>query len=243
MHQRLPIASAALISLILLCSCSKSDAFGTRLPGSGNENSQTTPTPTPAPPASSGKYEALAWETSSKPERKNWSNYIFQIVGEEYQSLNRAGDITFFCPRYNSLSKEQRINAWGQLIVGMAYYESGWSPTSRMTETTMGTDPITGKQVSSEGLLQLSYQDVQWAPYCEFDWSKDKNLSATDPKKTILDPYKNLRCGIKILARQVDRKGEIVLSSGVYWAVLKDGGKYEKLDEIAGYVKRLSFCK
>ena len=241
MHQRLPIASAALIAMILCCSCSKSDAFGTKLPGSSEESSQTTPTP--KPPASSGKYEALAWETSSKPERKNWSNYIFQVVDAEYQRLNRAADISFFCPRYNSLSIEHRVNAWGKLIVGMAYYESGWSPTSRMTETTMGTDPITGKQVSSEGLLQLSYQDVQWAKYCEFDWSKDKNLSATDPKKTILDPYKNLSCGIKILAGQIDRTGEIMLKSGVYWAVLKEGGKYEKIDEIAGYVKRLSFCK
>jgi hypothetical protein len=69
-----------------------------------------------------------------------------------------------------------------------------------MIETTMGTDPVTGKQVASEGLLQLSYQDVPnygsvlKYPLCKIQWSKDKSLSVTDPKKTILDPYINLEC-------------------------------------------------
>ncbi len=243
MNQKRHNAIAALVMMILLASCSKSEAFGTRLPGNSdngsNEGSQTT---TP-PPSSSTKYAALAWESASKPERKQWSNYVHQIVNEEYQLLNRASDMTFFCPRYNSLSKEQRVNAIGQLIAAIAYYESGWSPVSRMQETTMGTDPVTGKPVYSEGLLQLSYQDIQWAPFCEFSWSKDRSLAATDPRKSILDPYKNLKCGIKILANQVDRKGSYILKTGVYWAVLKSGGKYEKIDEIATIVKKLSFCK
>lgn len=91
----------------------------------------------------------------------------------------------------------------------------------------MGTDPVTGRQVASEGLLQLSYQDVQWAPYCEFDWSVDKKYSDTDARKSIFDPEKITEdCGIQILDRQVAKKSNIALSSGVYWAVLKIGGKY-----------------
>ncbi|MEN0057917.1 MAG: hypothetical protein AAGB31_03715 [Bdellovibrio sp.] len=67
-----------------------------------------------------------------------------------------------------------------------------------MTENTMGTDLVTGKQVVSEGLLQLSYQGVPnygatlKYPLCRIEWSKDKNLAATDSKKTILDPLINL---------------------------------------------------
>lgn len=187
--------------------------------------------------------EPLAWESASKPFRAEWSKYAMKIVTEEYAKFDRVQDATLFCPRFNSLTVPQKINFWGQLIAGMSYYESGWSPVSRMQETTMGTDPVTGKPVYSEGLLQLSYQDTQWARYCEFDWSKDKFLSPTDPKKTILDPYKNLRCGIKILAAQVNRKKEIALKTGVYWAVIREGGKYTKIPQITTIVKKLTFCK
>ncbi len=107
----------------------------------------------------------------------------------------------------------------------------------------MGTDPVTGKAVYSEGLLQLSYQDIEWAPWCKFNWSKDKNLSATDPRKTILDPYLNLDCGVGIMAQQIKKKGDIVVSSGVYWAVIKSGGKYQHVSEIQSTVKSLSLCK
>lgn len=227
-------------------------APGAGTPGDGGNGSQDVgdggtvappaATPTPAP-ALVSKMEPLSWE-SSRADAKNWSTYAFQVIREEaFTDLHKARDIETFCPKYDTLTQEQQINVWGALFSGVSKYESGYSPTSRMQETTMGTDPITNKPVYSEGLLQLSYQDTQWAPYCEFDWSKDKYLAATDPKKTILDPYKNLRCGILILARQVRAKGAVVLSSGVYWAVLKSGGKYQQITNIANIVKKLSFCK
>lgn len=200
-------------------------------------------TPTPKPPSTAVKMEPLSWE-SSRSDAKNWSTYVYQVIREEaFTDLHKARDIETFCPKYDSLNEDQQINVWGALFSGVAKYESAYSPTSRMQETTMGTDPVTNKPVYSEGLLQLSYQDTQWAPYCEFDWSKDKYLAATDPKKTILDPYKNLRCGILIMARQVRSKGAVVLSSGVYWAVLKSGGKYQQITNIANILKKLTFCK
>lgn len=189
------------------------------------------------------KYEPLAWENSSKPERAKWSAYAHQIIEEEYDLLNQVEDATTFCPKFNSLNKGQRINFWGQLVVGMSYYESGWSPVSRMWEKSMGIDEVTGKKVYSEGLLQLSYQDIKWATYCEFDWNKDKYLPEASPQKTILDPYKNLRCGIKILANQIRRKKEILLTSGVYWAVLIEDSSRGKAAGIKKYVQKLSFCK
>lgn len=189
-------------------------------------------------------YEPLAWESANKSERLQWSNYVFQVIDTEvFDNLNRATDATTFCPNYNQLNRDQRINFWGMLFAGIAYYESAWDPTSRMRETTMGSDPVTGQPVYSEGLLQLSYQDVEWAPYCEFDWNADRNLSSNSPQKTILDPYKNLSCGIKIMADQIDRTGRIVLSSGVYWATLRQGGSYQQIAGIAAMTRRLSFCR
>lgn len=169
---------------------------------------------------------------------------VRDIVNTKANSLLRGpGDVESFCPMYDRLGTQDRLNFWAEFISSVALYESAWSPTSRMIETTMGTDPYTGRQVASEGLLQLSYQDVQWAPYCEFDWSVDKKYSDTDPRKSIFDPKKNLSCGIQILDRQVARKGNIALSTGVYWAVLKINGKYSKLKEIRARTNALSFCQ
>lgn len=209
----------------------------------GTEDPNTPPT-TPPPP-SSFKFQPLAWE-SRVSGSANWSNYIYTIIrSEEPQMLgqNVADDIETFCPQYRSLSDDQRLNFWGQLFAGMAKFESSWNPTTRYTETTMGIDPVTGNQVVSEGLLQLSYQDeISYSMDCGFDWSKDKLLSHTDPKKTIFSPYNNLRCGIKIMARQLRNKRAITLTSGIYWAVLSRNGTWSKIPEIAAITKTLNFC-
>lgn len=204
-----------------------------------------TPTPTPTPKPGNGTYSmtALAWE-SGHPERVAWSQYLQKLVLNDWSSLLKgAGDMASFCPRYSNLNDNQRANVWAQLFVAMSRFESGYNPLSRMQETTMGTDPVTKKPVYSEGLLQLSYQDVQWAPFCKMDWSKDKNLSSTSPKKTILDPYINLHCGVGIMADQVKRKGLIGVSSGAYWAVIKTNSKYNQLASIKSMVKNFALCK
>lgn len=194
-------------------------------------------------------YGALSWE-KNHPERKPWSDFVFGLVaGELFDSFDSAKDAAKICPRYAELTKAQKVLVWGELISAMAYYESGWKPTSRMTETTMGTDPVTGRQVESEGLLQLSYQDVPnyglvlKYPACKIDWQKDKNLVATDPRKTILDPLINLECGLRILGNQIRKKGSVILSTGVYWAVIREGGKYSKISQIIEMVSKTGVCK
>ncbi|WP_373998005.1 murein L,D-transpeptidase catalytic domain family protein [Bdellovibrio bacteriovorus] len=195
---------------------------------------------------SDGTYamHALSWETSSNPERKQWSQYLMKLLLNDWSSLlNGASDMKDFCPRYASLSNHDRANVWAQLFSAMTKFESNYNPLSRMHETTMGTDPITKKPVYSEGLLQLSYQDITGWNFCKFDWNKDKNLSATSPKKTILDPYINLHCGVGIMAKQVARKGVIKLSTGAYWAVIKTNSKYQKISQITSMVRALPLCK
>jgi hypothetical protein len=172
----------------------------------------------------------LSWK---KPE---WDKFLLNSVDEYWAKLSKAKDMATVCPKYGTLNEAKKKIAYAELLVAMAYYESGWKPTAWMIEPGMGLDPITKKQVKSEGLLQLSYQDTQWAKHCKFDWSKDKLLKQDDPKKTIFDPLLNLNCGVGILARQVDRKGNVFLSSGVYWSVIKIGGKYTKIPKIKSRV-------
>lgn len=205
-----------------------------------------TPAPTPSPSEPDGDYKvmSLSWNSSSYPQRAQWSEYLVKLAMEDWNSLLKgADDIQDFCPKYYNLKDEDRANVWAQLFVAMAKYESGYNPTSRMHETTMGSDPVTGKPVYSEGLLQLSYQDTQWASWCDFNWSKDKNLSATDPNKSILDPYKNLHCGVGIMAKQVARTGAIKVASGAYWAVIKTNSKYQQISNITSMVRSLSVCQ
>jgi hypothetical protein len=97
--------------------------------------------------------------------------------------------------------------------------------------------------VASEGLLQLSYQDEgSYNLDCGFDWSKDKGYTDSDARKTILDPYNNLKCGIAIMARQLKNRRAITLPNSVYWAVLKINGKYTQISGISAVTKKLAFC-
>lgn len=187
---------------------------------------------------------ALSWE-NKYPTRKEWSQFIYKEVENRFESFDKAQDMKLFCPKYASLDKNKKIIAISQMIVGVAYHESGWNPASAMTETTMGKDCITGVQIRSEGLLQLSYCDMTWAKHCKFDWAKDKSLKQDDASKTIFDPYLNLSCGVGILANQIDKYGFIVMAKNIYWAVLKDPsiGKYSKVYQIADMTKKqLAFC-
>lgn len=251
------ITTMSTLLLVLSTGCAKSGQF--QVPNLNGENQVTSITepevgqeptipqePNAPTPTTENLYKMvpLAWESSKYPERTAWSQHLQKIILDDWSSLlPGADDITNFCPRYHTLDNNERANVWAQLFVAITKYESAYSPVSRMHETTMGTDPVTSQPVYSEGLLQLSYQDIKWAPWCKFDWSVDKKLSATDPKKTILNPFLNLDCGVGIMAKQIKSKGAIVVSSGVYWAVIKSGGRYQKINEIQSIVKALSLCK
>lgn len=236
----------ALFSILMLQGCSQAN-FQSQLnmssqlfPDSGQTGAGDSPT------VPSENFEPLAWESKVKGST-SWSTTVYQVIQtEEPQMLgqNVADDVELFCPNYKSLSDKQRLNFWGQLLAGMSKFESSWKPASYYVETTMGLDPITGRQVASEGLLQLSYQDEKsYKIDCGFDWSLDQVFTNTDPRKTIFNPHNNLRCGIKILARQLNRQRAISTTTGVYWAVLKKNGTYTKVPEISAITKQLSFCK
>lgn len=230
--QKTAVVALCLCSLL---SCQNGNFVGQQGPGGGSHE-----TPATTPP----ERVSLLWEKSRK-DGLAWSEFTFDLIENDLalDLLPGADDITDFCPRYHSLDNDKRINVWAMLISAMTKYESGFNPLSRMREATMGTDPVTKLPVHSEGLLQLSYQDIRWAPYCQFDWNADRSLPATSPNKTILQPIKNLNCGMRILAAQVRKKNRIAVKSGAYWSVLIPGGKYTKLNEIQSWTKKVPGCE
>jgi hypothetical protein len=182
------------------------------------------------------------WETSTITDGQTWTSYAWNAVAT-YGSGLMAGssDMGNFCGKYASLTDDQKITFWVFLASAVVKYESGFDPTDRYVETDLGIDPITGEQVVSEGLMQLSYQDVLNYSYCnQFDWSTDKNLSPTDPNKTIFDPNKNLTCGLRILNQQVSENNLIAVKG--YWSTLDPKNSHSAVSEIESLTKQIPFC-
>ncbi len=188
------------------------------------------------------QFSAVSWDKSGNAL---WSKMIYSVLENENNEFIDGTylptDINLFCPRFNILNREQKMNFWGQFLASVSFEESSWKPTAQYIETTQGIDPMTGLQSKSEGLLQLSYKDQQsYRIDCGFDWSTDKQLRETDARKTIFDPYQNLRCGIKILSYQLKNYKSIVTKNGnQYWQVLKPS---EKLEKIKKSTLSLPFC-
>jgi hypothetical protein len=195
------------------------------------------------------------------PRMKLWTAKVFEVIRNETDlhklSTPIPKDMATFCPQYKNLNETQRMTVWGQLIAAISYRESGWRPTTTFIEPDHKVDSITKKYVRSEGLLQLSYQDVSSYKElnCGFDWKKDKNLAPNSADKSILAPYRNLRCGILILAHKV-KKNQQISTSGTYWSVLRPvfnpnvklddprrGNKNSKVAWLAEQTKSLSFCR
>lgn len=193
-------------------------------------------------PSEVGTDHPLLWE-SKRAEGKQWTEATKKMIAQHGPTLLRGtSDVKEFCPNFFSLSVPQKIHFWSFMISVLTRYESYYNPVVRYIEHNQGVDRVTGKPVASEGLLQLSYQDTLKYKFCDFDWSIDSKLSETDPKKTIFDPIKNLRCGIGILDLQVQKYDKFATDKGAYWAVIMPSHKNNRLAKIAVDVKQLPYC-
>ncbi len=147
-------------------------------------------------------------------------------------TFSRASDLKDFCPKFANLSQDKKVKAISELVIGIFYFESSYSPVSWMRETKMSIDKITGVQIASEGLGQLSYQDTRNYPHiasCQkISWAIDKPLDAIshrNPAKTIMNPITNIECSMDILAQLTASDGMIAgyepkRGGAKYWSVL-----------------------
>jgi hypothetical protein len=204
------------------------------------------------PPYSMADPIPIAWENSNHPERKLWSEYAFSVIHQYFDELDQAEDTSRFCKKYKTLNQDEKIAVWAQIFAGISYWETGWDPANRTVEGP-GLDEITHEKPISEGLLQLSYSDMNnytdldsGDPYCPFDWSKDQVLPATDLHRTILNPYINLYCGIRIMADSIVtnvKKGKKRVVYNEYWSTLGSGFYiHNRAGNIRRTVETLPFC-
>jgi hypothetical protein len=176
--------------------------------------------PAPATPIAEKKEEL--GKPSWDPQ---WDAIIETSLPPEMLSSRMERAVKLFCPRFNQMSEVDRRTYWAYFFQALAGAEAGLVPTTdvRHTEPEVAVkDTVTKRMVRSEGLLQLTYMDADRYG-CDFDWERDKELPEKDPGKTILQPFNNLTCGIKILDTQLVEKGKPLVSSASYWSTLQPG--------------------
>jgi len=154
-----------------------------------------------------------------------WDKIVEEALPPEMLSAQVGRDVRPFCPQFNTIGEADKRAFWAYFFQALAGAEAGLKPTTRVrhSEPAMEVkDQVTGVQVRSEGLLQLSYWDAKRYG-CDFDWETDRTLKADDQAKTILQPKNNLECGVKILDRQIIEQHEPLLSRTGYWSTLRPG--------------------
>jgi hypothetical protein len=134
-------------------------------------------------------------------------------------------DVRRYCPAFYTMSEADKRAWWAYLFQAMAAAEAGLNSTTNVRHTDPAVavrDHVTGRTVHQEGLLQLTYEDSKRYG-CDFDWQADKNLPPHDPNKTILNPERNLACGIRILSHQIIDQHKPIFSPVSYWSTLQPG--------------------
>jgi hypothetical protein len=171
-----------------------------------------------------------------------------------------ASRLSNFCPGFAKIRDKAQFYA--DLLWSIAGPESDRQRTQITLETNLDgvanpIDPVTGQQVRSEGLLQLSYQDTvnyDAAQACPFDWEADKVTALEefsrgaqygDGTRSIHDAYKNLQCAVFILNAHLSQlypsaKFEDALRR--YWSTMDPSeSAYKKVR--ANLKKRQKACK
>jgi hypothetical protein len=156
---------------------------------------------------------------------KQWDIFIERRLPPAMLTHRVPRDVRRYCPAFFTMSETDKRAWWAYLFQAMAAAEAGLNATTNVRHTDPAVavrDHVSGRIAHQEGLLQLTYEDSRRYG-CAFDWTADKDLPAHDPQKTILNPERNLACGIRILNHQIIDQHKPIFSPTSYWATLQPG--------------------
>jgi hypothetical protein len=176
------------------------------------------------PPSYHWERVKIKGEIRGKPE---WSAVVRQMIESEFVTLDFAKDIADFCPTYRTLGESERIDAWAEFWIAVAYFESLWNP--RQASVDVGKPDK--RDTWSVGLWQMSVVDQSWL------------LNETPYKyEDLLEVEPNARLSLTAMRRQLMKADhKIVLPNSSkyrYWAVLLQGNRYNKIAEIKVWMKK-----
>lgn len=210
-------ASVCACTLLLCAGCKNKDSRPT-------ETAHTAPPPAmkAAPPTPIDEKKAELGGSTWRPE---WDALVEQSLPADMLSAKAARAVRSYCPQFAEESDADKRQFWAYVFQALAGAEAGLNPTSdvhHLQSAVNKTDPVTRLPTRQEGLLQLTYQDSERYG-CDFDWESDRHLPGKDPERTILQPEKNLGCGVKIMENQIITLGEPLVERRSYWATLQPG--------------------
>jgi hypothetical protein len=167
--------------------------------------------------------DAKKAELGGKTWNPDWDHFVEQSIPSEMLSSSVPHDVRRFCPNFYRMSDDDKRVFWAYFFQALAGAEAGLNPTTNVRHPQMAkVDKVTGQPVHSEGLLQLTYED-QKIYGCDFDYKRDRELPSHDSAKTILQPERNLGCGIKILDNQITTLHKPIVTKVSYWSTLQPG--------------------
>lgn len=153
-----------------------------------------------------------------------WDNQLKEILIKHINDLSLAIDVKQLHQKYYDLKTTEQVDVWCEFFKWLAFYESGWDPNSACVD--VGTD--SDHNTWSIGLLQMSVCD-----------QKNMALPLNYKYETLLLPVPNLELGVAVMVYQIKKRKKIFIpkgESGVYWATLHPGGKYDKTLKILGHI-------
>lgn len=121
-------------------------------------------------------------------------------------------ELYYICPNFNNLNKAQKKIFWILLLSSMAMFESAYNNNSVAYNDGGGNTSI--------GLLQLSYEDMDWAK----DWGC--NVNPNDANNNLMNGSANVNCALAIMSRQLykeqyHQRKIFINDENTYWAVLR----------------------
>jgi hypothetical protein len=197
------------------------------LTGCGRSNVKPLP-PTPQPAmkaAPATPIEEKKEELGGNTWDPQWDVIIEKALPPEMLSPQAARAVRSYCPLFGQEAEADKRAFWAYLFQALAGAEAGLNPATdvRHTDPVLAkTDTVSHRLIRQEGLLQLTYEDDQRYG-CDFDWARDRTLPVKDPNRTILDPARNLSCGIKIMENQIIVQKKPLIARTSYWATLQPG--------------------
>lgn len=154
-----------------------------------------------------------------------WDAYLEQNLPADLLSPQAARAVRSYCPGFAQESEADKRAFWAYTFQALAAAEAGLTPTADVHHTeaaVAGKDAVTHRSSRQEGLLQLKYEDAQHYG-CDFDYAADMRLPETSSERTILQPQRNLACGIRIMENQIVTQGKPLVVRSSYWSTLQPG--------------------
>lgn len=164
--------------------------------------------------------------TTSNKWHQSYQDFVFDWIKTNIKIFDDATDIKKISKNWQDLTLDQKSLLLTEFIKWISYYESSWNPALYSVDVGKKED----KNTWSVGLMQMSVIDqTSYRTETKFNFEELQN------------GVNNLWLALLVMRRMILNRGLIFRSVGNngYWAVIIEGGKYQKIEQILAKVQEL----